>query len=102
MSYMPKRKKRTYTPEQRADAVQMAREVGNMAEVARRLDLTPSVVRNWVLKADIEDGRGPEGALNQDERAELTQLRRRNRQLEMEQRFLKKAAAFFAKESDSN
>ena len=60
---MPKRKKRTYTSEQRADAVQMARELGNMAEVARRLDLTPSVVRNWVLKADIEDGRGPEGAL---------------------------------------
>ena len=102
MSYMPKRKKRTYTSEQRADAVQMARELGNMAEVARRLDLTPSVVRNWVLKADIEDGRGPEGALNQDERAELAQLRRRNRQLEMEHRFLKKAAVFFAKESDTN
>lgn len=99
---MTKRRKRTYTPEQRADAVQMVRDVGNMAEVARRLDLTPSVLRNWVRRADIEDGNGPKDALNASERAELTELRRRNRQLEMEQRFLKKAAAFFAKESDTN
>ena len=99
---MSKRKKRTYTPEQRADAVKMARELGNMSEVARRLDLTPSVLRIWVQRADIEDGNGPKGALNASERAELTELRRRNRQLEMEQRFLKKAAAFFAKESDTN
>ncbi len=97
---MPKRRRRDYTAEQRADAVRMARRVGNVSKVARDLDLTESSLRNWVKQADIDEGNGPEGALTTEERAELRRLRRENRTLQMERDFLKKAAAFFAKEQD--
>ena len=76
------------------------RECGNMSQVARELDLSTSVLRSWVKQADIDAGTGPDGALTTDERAELRRLRRENRRLEMERDFLKRAAAFFAKEED--
>ena len=97
---MARRNRRKYTAEQKADAVRMVREVGNLAKVARDLDLTESSLRNWVKLADIDEGHGPEGALTTEERDELQRLRRENRRLEMERDFLKKAAAFFAKEED--
>ena len=100
MSDMPRRKRRNYTPEQRGDAVRMVREVGNLAKVARDLDLTESALRHWVKQADIDEGHGEEGALATEERDELRRLRRENRTLQMERDFLKKAAAFFAKEQD--
>jgi transposase len=97
---MPRRKRREYTPEQRADAVRLVRESGNLAKVARDLDLTESALRNWVKQAEIDEGRGGEGALTTEEREELRRLRRENRTLQMERDFLKKAAAFFAKDQD--
>jgi len=97
---MPRRKRREYTPEQKADAVRMVREVGNLAKIARDLDLTESSLRNWVKQADIDGGLGPEGALTTEEREELRRLRREVRVLEMERDFAKKAAAFFAKDLD--
>ena len=97
---MPKRQRRQYTPEQKADAVRMVRQVGSVAKVARDLDLTESALRNWVQQADIDEGKGAAGALTSEEREELRRLRRENRTLEMERDFLKKAAAFFAKEQD--
>ena len=100
MSDMPRRNRRKYTREQKADAVRMVREAGNLAKVARDLDLTESSLRNWVQQADIDEGHGPEGALTTEERDELRRLRRDVRTLEMEREFLKKAAAFFAKEQD--
>ena len=71
-----------------------------MAKVARDLDLTETALRNWVRRAEIDEGHGPEGALTTDEREELRRLRRENRTLQQERDFLKKAAAFFAKEQD--
>ena len=100
MSDMAIRKRRKYTTEQKADAVRLVREVGNLAKVARDLDLTQSSLRNWVNQADIDEGQGPDGALTTEEREELRRLRRENRTLEMERDFLKKAAAFFAREQD--
>jgi len=100
MSDMPRRKRRKFTPEQKADAVRMVGEVGNLAKVARDLDLTETCLRNWVKQAEIDEGRGPEGALTSEEREELTRLRRQVRTLEMERDFAKKAAAFFAKDLD--
>ena len=70
-----------------------------MAQVVRDLDLTESAVRNWIKQAEIDAGRGAPGALTSSEREELQRLRRENRQLEMERDILKKATAFFAKES---
>lgn len=100
MSTMPRRKRREYTPEQKADAVRLVREVGNLAKVARDLDLTESALRTWVQQADVDEGKGPDGALTSEELEELRQLRRRVRTLEMERDFAKKAAAFFAKDLD--
>ncbi len=97
---MAKRKRREYTPEQKADAIRLVREVGNLSKVARDLDLTESSLRNWVKQAEIDDGHGPEGALTTEEREELRRLRRKVRTLEMERDFAKKAAAFFAKDLD--
>ena len=85
---MPRRKRREYTLEQKADAVRLVREVGNLAQVARDLDLTESALRSWVKQADIDEGHGPEGALTTEEREELRRLRRENRTLQQERDFL--------------
>jgi transposase len=100
MSDMPKRKRRSFTAEQKAAAVRMVREVGNLSKVAKDLDLTETSLRHWVKQAEIDEGHGPEGALTSEEREELARLRRQVRILEMERDFAKKAAAFFAKDLD--
>ena len=97
---MSKRKRRRFTAEQKADAVRLVREVGSVAQVARDLDLTETSLRNWVKQSEIDEGRGPEGALTTEEKEEVRRLRRENRTLRMERDFLKKAAVFFAKEQD--
>lgn len=78
----------------------MVRETGNLAKTARDLDLTETALRSWVKQADVDDGKGADGALTSDELKELRELRRRVRTLEMERDFAKKAAAFFAKDLD--
>jgi transposase len=98
--HMPRRKRRVFSPEEKADAVRMVREVGNLAKVARDLELTETSLRGWVKQAAIDEGKGPEGALTTEELEELRRLRRRVRTLEMERDFAKKAAAFFAKDLD--
>ena len=94
------RKRRTFTPEFKAEAVRLCR-LGDRSieEVARDLDLTENSLREWIRRADADAGKGPAGALTSDERAELARLRRENRQLQMERDILKKAATFFARES---
>ena len=97
---MSRRNRRFFTPEQKSDAVRLVRKVGSVSRVAKDLDLTETALRKWVQQAEIDEGRGAEGALTTEEKAELQQLRRENRTLKMERDFLKKAAAFFAKEND--
>jgi transposase len=97
---MPKRKRRKFTAEQKADAVRLVREVGSIPQVARDLDLSQSSLRYWVKQAEIDKGQGPDDALTTEEKEELRRLRRENRTLKMERDFLKKAASFFAKEQD--
>ncbi len=64
---MPRRKRRKFSPEEKADAVRKVCEVGNLAKVARDLDLTETALRSWVKQADIGEGHGPEGALTTEE-----------------------------------
>ena len=98
---MGKRRRRTFTAEQKAEAVRIVQQSGKpVSQVARDLDLTTSVLRSWVRQAEIDQAADPEGPLTSDERAELAQLRRENKRLRMEREFLKKASAFFAKEID--
>ena len=95
------RKRRSFNAEFKAEAVRLCK-VGDrsIGRVAKDLDLTEGALREWVKRADIEAGQGPPGALTTAEREELTQLRRENKRLQMEREILKKAAAFFAKESE--
>jgi transposase len=95
------RKRRQFTAEFKADAVKLVRAGGqSIAQVARNLDLTETALREWVRRAEIEAGEGPPGALTQAEREELVRLRRDNKRLQMERDILKKATAFFARESE--
>ena len=95
-----KRTRRRYTPEYKAEAVKLVRQSGKTVHaVARDLGLIPTVLRRWVRQAEIDSGSGPSGALTTQEREELAKLRRENQTLRMERDFLKKTAAWFAKES---
>ena len=97
---MAKRKRRAFSAEYKAEVVELIRKSGkSVGAVARELDLTETAVRAWVQQSDVDTGRGPTGALTTAEREELAQLRRRVKTLEMEREILKKATAFFAKES---
>ncbi len=97
---MAKRKRRAYSAEYKAEVVELIRKSGkSVGAVARELDLTETAVRRWVQQAEIDSGGGPAGALTTAEREEFSQLRKRVRTLEMEREILKKATAFFAKES---
>ena len=94
------RKRRTFTPEFKAEVVELClRGDRSIGQVCVDLDLTETSVRRWVKQHETDIGNGPPGALTTDERAELRELRRKVRQLEEDREILKKAAAFFAKES---
>jgi len=71
-------------------------------QVARDLELTETSVRAWVRQSDIDNGKGKGkggGALTTAEREELAALKREVKTLRLERDILKKATAFFAKES---
>lgn len=95
-----KRKRRSFSEEFKAGAVRLVLEEGKtVAAAARDLDLTQSSLRNWVEQARTDAGRGKPGALTTAEREEFSRLRKENRILLEEREILKKAAAFFAKQS---
>ena len=97
---MQKRKKRTFDDAFKAAAVKQVAVPGKSpAQVARELDLVPSVLASWLKAAGAEGGAPGEGALKAAEREELAKLRKDKRIWDMERAFLKKAAAFFAKET---
>ena len=92
--------RREFTAEFRAEAIRMVREGKRSAtSVARELGIGQQTLSRWLKQADIDEGRGPEGALTTAERDELQRLRRENKRLQEERDILKKATAFFAKES---
>ena len=100
MSTIVRRKRRTFAPEFKAEAVKLFRDSGKpLAQVARDLGLTRTVLDKWVKQANADAGKGSASVLSTAEREELNQLRREVRTLRMERDFLKKTAAFFAKEN---
>jgi len=97
---MARRKRRHFTPEYKAEVVKLAQTSGKTpGQLARELDPTETAVRAWIKQAETDAGKGPSGALTTSEREELAMLRRENKTLKMEREILKRATAFFAKET---
>ena len=99
MSKTPVRKK--YSEEFKKDAVDLVKTAGyNRAEATRRLGISPSILGRWVREAESDDRARETGQPTEKElKAEIQHLKAENKRLEMEREILKKAAAFFAKES---
>jgi transposase len=88
-----------YPPEFRAEAIRLVRSGGlAQSQVARDLGVSTFTLRNWLRQTEIDAGER-EG-LTTEEREELRRLRKENKLLREEREILKKAAAFFARETD--
>jgi transposase-like protein len=98
----PTKTRRRFTAQQKAEAVALCLSEGlSCTAVAQRLGLPNSSLAKWVRQARIDRGDfGPpeQGQLTSEERAELAQLRKENRELRREKDFFRLAAAHFAKE----
>ncbi len=93
-----RRPRRRFSAEFKRDAVELVRTSGKpIAQVARELGIYDSTLGNWVRQDQID--RGEREGLTSDERAELVALRRENARLRMERELLKRAVAFWVRES---
>lgn len=91
-----------HPPEFRQRAVELARQGDKpVAKLAKDLGISESCLRNWMAQADADGtaAGGDSGRLTSAEKKELAELRRKNRQLELENEILKRAAAYFAREN---
>jgi transposase len=87
-----------YSEEFRREAVRLLRTSGrSVPQLAKELGCSPTSLRNWAAQREVDEGKAP--GLTSDEREELRRLRRELRTVTEEREILKKAAAFFAKES---
>lgn len=94
-----RRARRRFDDDFKAQAVRLVLDEGkSVTAVARDLDLARTALHNWVEQARADRSGGKTG-LTTVEREELTRLRRENRILQEEREILKKATAFFAKQS---
>ena len=99
---IPTKSRRQFTAQQKQEAIELClSENLSCRAVAQRLGLPISSLAKWVRQARIDRGdfgRPEQGQLTSEERAELAQLRKENRELRREKDFFKLAAAHFAKE----
>jgi transposase len=94
------RRRRSFTPEFKAEIVDLCqRGDRSVGQVAKDFDLTETAVREWVKQAGRDSGARQDGGLSSIERRELAELRRENRRLREDVDILKRATAFFAKET---
>ncbi len=89
-----------YPAEFRRRLIDLVRAGESPEALARKFEPTAQSIRNWVRQEGLDDGTRTDG-LSSEERAELAQLRRENRTLREEREILKKAAAWFAQETQS-
>ena len=104
----PRRRRREFTPEFKAEVVELCRRGDRtIAQVVADFDLVDSAVRRWIALADTDTDTGARadtnaagaGGLGESERAELAALRAENRRLREDNEILKRATAFFARET---
>ena len=96
---MPRTRK-PYPPEFKRQMIELVRAGRTPEELAKEFEPSAQAIRNWVSRADRDEGRRADG-LTTAEREELRRLRREIRQLKIEREILSKAAAWFARETDS-
>ena len=96
---MPKARP-VYPPEFRRRMIELVRAGQSPEALGRKFEPTAQTIRNWVRQADLDEGRREDG-LKSEEREEIRRLRRENKILREEREILKKAAAWFAKETDA-
>lgn len=89
-----------YPDEFRERLIDLVRAGESPESLSRRFEPTAQTIRNWVRQADLDAGTCKDG-LTSDEREELRQLKRENRTLREEREILKKAAVWFAQETQS-
>jgi transposase len=97
---MARKHPRSYPLEFRANVVELARSGRRPEDLATEFDLAPQTIRNWMKQADLDEGRRSDGVTTA-QTEEIAKLRKRVRQLETERDILSKAAAWFARETDS-
>ena len=96
---MPK-SHRPYAPEFRQRIIDLVRKGRTPEELAQQFEPSAQAIRNWVRQAAVDAGQRSDG-LTTEERDELRRLRREVRQLREERVILSKAAAWFARETNS-
>jgi len=89
-----------YPREFREQMVALVRAGRSPESLSREFEPTAQTIHNWIKRADLDEGRRTDG-LTTAEREELRRLRRENKQLKIEREILGKAAAWFARETDS-
>ena len=93
------RARRSFTPEFKAEIVELCqRGDRTVGQVSKDFELTETAVRQWVKQAELDAGTRSDG-LTSDEQSELARLRAENRRLREDVDILKRATAFFAKET---
>ncbi len=94
------RTREPYPPEFRQQMIELVKAGRTPEELSREFEPTAQTIHNWVRQTDIDAGVRSDG-LTSLEREELRRLRRENKQLRIEREILKKAAAWFARETDA-
>ena len=90
----------SYPPEFRRRMIELVRSGRSPEALSREFEPTAQSIRSWARQADLDDGKRTDG-LTSEEREELVRLRREVRTLREEREILKKAAAWFAQETQS-
>lgn len=89
-----------YPPEFRQQILELVRAGRSPDELAREFEPTAQTIRNWIKQAELDHGQRQAG-LTSEEKAELARLRKENKQLRLEREILSKAAAWFARETET-
>ena len=94
---MPRRTNRRYTAEFKANALRLALDTGHPTKVAHELGIPKTTMSQWLKERSTARGDGDTTLVVRDDKEEIARLREELERVKMERDFLKKAAAFFAK-----